>query len=396
MRIFVLTTSFPLYEGVVAGPFIFDQARFLVQAGVSVTVLAPHHSGAKKSEQLAGIFIHRAQYSWPAKWQRLCYGAGIPTNLRQSWLARGQLPLLLISLLWHTLRLARQSDILHAHWSLAGLVAIVAGKLMNKPVVLMMHGAAVFVLKNNPLLRFVLKNADYVLYNSRFTQNQAHQLVQPANESVLSPGVDVERFSAAGNRWVNVRENAGIPSQLPILFTLGRLVERKGIHVLLNALTQLPEPRPFLIIGGRGPLQAALETQTQKSGLANDVWFAGYIKDEDLPDYYRQADLFILPAITDQQSDTEGLGVVLLEAQACGTPCIASQVGGISDTMLEGATGLLIPANDSAALAAAIQQLLTNHKQRQQMSQQGPQYMKQQFSWEAKTQQLLAIYKQLI
>ena len=83
----------------------------------------------------------------------MCYGSGIPTNLKNSYWAKGQLPLLLLAFLVNTLRVARRCDVIHAHWSLTGLVAVLAGKLLNKPVVLMMHGAEVYVLKGNPLIK---------------------------------------------------------------------------------------------------------------------------------------------------------------------------------------------------------------------------------------------------
>jgi glycosyltransferase involved in cell wall biosynthesis len=396
VKVCILTTSFPLYEGIAVGIHVIEQARHLVKLGVEVDVLAPHHQGAKEQEMIDGIQLHRFRYMWPEGLQTLCYGAGIPTNLKNSGWARLQLPIFLFFLLLNTLRYARQSDLIHAHWSLTGLVAVLAGKLLRKPVVLMMHGAELFVLKGNPLIKFILQQADYVLSNSSFTQSKILEVVTPRKYQIIAPGVDVNRFRPIEPSVFYQRE-PDIPKDRPLVFSLGKFIERKGFPYLLQAMAELSqEPAPFLMIGGRGPLKEKLQAQARSLGIAERVKFLDYIPDEAIPAYYSAADVFILPSVVDERHDTEGLGVVLLEAMACQTPCVASRVGGIPDAVTDGVTGFLIEPAKPEEIAHKVRQLLTDDDLRLQMGMQGRQMMQKAFSWQAKARSIKHVYEEIL
>ncbi|MGC9400541.1 MAG: glycosyltransferase [Anaerolineae bacterium] len=399
MRVCILTTSFPLYEGIAVGIHVIEQARHLVKLGVDVDVLAPHHQGAKRSEVIDGIQVHRFRYMWPEKWQTLCYGAGIPTNLKNSWGARAQLPLLELAFLVNGFRHARNCDVIQANWSIAGLAGIVLGKLMNKPVVLVMYGAEVFVLGDNPLLKFIIRSADHVIGISRYTLEQTIAVQQPKAYSLIPPGVDVQRFYPREDTTKVERELAqkGIDLSQPLIFALGKFIERKGFSYLIEAIALLQEKGPVqLMIGGRGPLKESLQKQAKELGIADRVTFLDYIPDDDLPAYYTVADLFISPSVVDSQGDTEGLGMVLLEALACETPCVASAVGGILDIIEDGKTGFFVEPGDSAAIAEKAWQLIDDEVLRQKMGKQGRLSVERQFSWQVKAQEILKMYQRVI
>jgi glycosyltransferase involved in cell wall biosynthesis len=397
MRVCILTTSFPLYEGIAVGIHVVEQARHLVKLGVEVEILAPHHQGALRRETIGGVRVRRLRYMWPERWQTLCYGAGIPTNLKNSLWAKLQLPFLLLALFLGAVRAARRSDLIHAHWSLSGLVGILAGKLLRKPVVLMMHGAEVYVLKGNPLIKFVLEQADFVLCNSSFTLSKVLQVSTPKAYDVISPGVDVQRFRPGVNLAVFYEREPDVPRERPLLFALGKFIERKGFSYLMEAMALLhQEPAPFLMIGGRGPLKERLQRQAQDLGIADRVKFLGYIPDDCIPAYHTAADVFVLPSVVDERDDTEGLGVVLLEALACQTPCVASNVGGIPDVIVDGVNGFLVEAGDPTALADRIQELTANDKLRREMGRQGRWFVKERFSWQSKASELRNVYKELV
>jgi glycosyltransferase involved in cell wall biosynthesis len=397
MRVCILTTSFPLYEGIAVGIHVIEKARHLVKLGVEVDVLAPHHYGAARQEVIDGIRVHRFRYVLPERWQTLCYGAGIPTNLKNSLWAKIQLPLFLLALFPNTIRLARNSDLIHAHWSLNGLVGVLAGKLLGKPVVLMMHGAEVYVLKGNPLIKFVLENADHVLCNSTFTLSKVLEIGQPKAYDVIEPGVDIERFRPDVDLSVFHKREPDIPGDRPLVFALGKFIERKGFSYLIDALALLnQDPAPYLMIGGRGPLKEQLQRQVRDKGIANRVKFLDYIPDDCIPAYYAAADVFVLPSVVDERDDTEGLGVVLLEALACRTPCVASNVGGIPDVITDGLNGFLVEPGNSQVLASKILQLITEDDLRQEMGKQGRLFVKEHFSWRAKAREILEVYEQVV
>ena len=261
-KILVLTTSFPLYEGIAAGIHVMEKCRHLVKNGYKVQVLAPHHHLSSKKEIIEGIQVKRFVYFLPLKYQKLAYGAGIPTNFQKNIFAKLQLPFFLISFLIQTITHSRKADIIHCHWSLAGLTGVLAGKLMNKKVVFMMHGAEVFVLGNHPLLRFVLKHCDYLISNSSFTEEKTLEVYPVKNHKVISPGVNLERFYPQNN-VPGLREKLNIPKKGIFILTIGKFIPRKGIEYLIEAMDILINQKKydnlFLRIGGRGPLKSKYE-----------------------------------------------------------------------------------------------------------------------------------------
>jgi glycosyltransferase involved in cell wall biosynthesis len=149
------------------------------------------------------------------------------------------------------------------------------------------------------------------------------------------------------------RARVGLPSDVPVILYVGNLVPVKGVDVLLRAAAQLAEGgRDFrLVLIGDGPLRPALERQVRESGLGERVRFAGSIAHGELPDWFRAADVFCLP------SHSEGVPTVLLEASACGTPWVASAVGGIPEIAALGPSRLVLP-DSPADLAAALKSAL--------------------------------------
>ena len=172
MSVLVLTTSFPLNSAIAVGIHVIEKCRHLVKNGIKVKVIAPHHVGSKRKEIIDGIIVDRFRYFFPTKWQQLAYGDGIPTNLTNSWIAKFQLPFFMLAFLFSTIKETKHFDIVHCHWSIAGLIGVIIGRLFKKKVVLMVHGAEVFVLGENPVLKFVLKNVDFFISNSTFTQKK--------------------------------------------------------------------------------------------------------------------------------------------------------------------------------------------------------------------------------
>jgi len=399
MRVCILTTSFPLYEGIAVGIHVIEQARHLVKLGVEVDVLAPHHQGALRQETIDGVRVHRFRYMWPEQCQTLCYGAGMPTNIRNSWWARAQLPFLLTFFTLNGLWIARHCDVIQANWSMAGLAGVLLSKVLNKPVVLVMYGAEIFVLKDNPILKFIIKQSDHVIGISQYTLDKTIQVQRPQAYSLIPPGVDVNRFRKRADTAHVRRKLAqqGIDFSIPLVFALGKFIERKGFDYLIEAIAMLQESQPVqLMIGGRGPLKEALQQQVSNLGIVDRVVFLDYIPDDELPAYYTVADVCVSPSIIDLQGDTEGLGMVLLEALACETPCVASRVGGIVDIVQDGINGFLVEPKNSAEIADKIQWLISNDELRQEMGTQGRLFVEEHFSWQTKAHGILTVYQAIL
>jgi glycosyltransferase involved in cell wall biosynthesis len=397
--VLVLTTSFPIDSSIAVGIHIIEKCRHLVKNGVKVKVLAPHHAGSKTSERIDGISVKRFRYFFPTRWQKVAYGAGIPTNLKNSRLAKCQLPIFMLAFFLSTISNTRNVDIIHCHWSVAGLIGIIAGKLFNKKVVLMVHGAEVFVLGKHPVLKFVLKHVDCTISNSSFTEQETHKVYPSKKSVVIPPGVDVNRFYSQA-RIANLRHRLNLSSGDVFVLSIGKFIPRKGFEYLIEAFNQIVHQRNIkdikLRIGGRGPLKSHYEQMIDQYCLSDHIGFLGYIKDEDIPSYYTEADIFVLPSIVDERGDTEGLGVVFLEANACGTPVIGSRVGGIIDVIKNGVNGFYVRQKNALDLAEKIIKLADNEELRKKMGAAGRRIVEEDFNWNHLTKRIIKIYDSLL
>ena len=182
---------------------------------------------------------------------------------------------------------------------------------------------------------------------------RSHHPHAPAPQQ-LTPGVDLERFRPAGDPAA-LRRRLGWPEQGLCLFTVRRLVPRMGLDLLLEAFALLTADHPTarLFIGGTGPLAEPLRTRAAELGLSRRVRFLGYVPDCDLAAAFAAADLVVMPT-----AHLEGLGLVTLEAMACGTPVAATPVGGNVELLTPFDPALLASETTSRALAMTLAPLL--------------------------------------
>jgi len=190
-------------------------------------------------------------------------------------------------------------------------------------------------------------NADCVVASSRALEKRAENLNARKVEQIPN-GIDVDRWRGAGG---GLRGGG----RCRILY-VGRLAPEKGVCVLLEAFAALKEGLAILTIVGTGESNDELKLQAEKLNLGDRVHFRGFVADEDLPAVYADADLLVMPSLS------EGLPLVLLEAIASGLPVIGSAVGGIPDVIQNGINGLIVPPNDSRALSSAINELAGNRQ----------------------------------
>jgi glycosyltransferase involved in cell wall biosynthesis len=178
----------------------------------------------------------------------------------------------------------------------------------------------------------------------------------------------------------------------PVLLFVGRLVVRKGVDRLLEALAKLPE-RPWrLEVVGFGPERERLEGLSLRLGLAERVAFLGRVSNEDLSAAYRRATGFVLPATLDEREDTEGLGVVLLEAMSHALPVVATRRGGITDVVIDGRTGILVE-DEVPALTAGVLRLLEDPAAARDMGERGLERVRTAFGWDSIVDRLEAVYR---
>jgi len=247
-----------------------------------------------------------------------------------------------------------------------------------------------------PFLRWSARTADAVTAISRSTAGLVRDLagreahVVPFAAAAGAGGGE----GAAADAAPPLERRPGEP--LRLLF-VGRLVERKGVEHLVRALPAVArERRAELTVVGEGEWEPVIREAAREAGVADAVRLTGYVDRETLERLYAGADLFVLPAVVDRKGDTEGLGVVLLEAMRAGRPVIASRVGGIPDIVEHGRSGWLVPPGDPGALADAILRAAADPEAARAVSREGRRRAVEDFSWEGILDALEAAYEDAI
>lgn len=239
-----------------------------------------------------------------------------------------------------------------------------------------------------------LSAAEVVLPVSRYTEQRVVELLTSTGRAmpesrVLRAQVDLDRFNPDVDTSV-VSERYGL-GERPVVLCFGRLVPRKGIDRLIRAMPQVARrvPDAVLLIAGTGPEEGKLRKLARDTDAS--VVFAGRVPDEDAAPVYARADVFALP-VADRWFglEIEGLGVVLLEAAAAGTPCVTGRSGGTPEAVLDGETGFVVDATDEAELVDRIVRLLSDDGLRASMGAAGRAHVAQNFSAAAATEPLLA------
>lgn len=383
LRILFLTQTYPRWPGDTAGPFIRELARGLVRGGDRVTVLAPRARGVRPSWLDDGVDVRAFAYA-PRRLEVLGYGRSLAADERIRPGAGLAAPLYLRAAAAAVRRhLARDRyDLLHAHWLAPnGLVALWPGvRRRNTLIAAGLHGSDVFLAEKaavRPVIRRALKRCELLTGCSQELTDRVLKLGYHGKPYRVIPyGVDVDLFCPAddaahpesGTAW---RERLGIPDHATMLLGVGRLATKKGFHVLLDVLPRLLAEFDDLhaVIAGGGDqiaeLLAAVAKWEPEHGTR--IHLPGLVAHDDLPDLYRGADLFVLPAIHDPQGNVDGLPNVILEALASGLPVVSTAISGIPLAIESGVQGILVPEQDRSALEGAIASLLRDPERRRRM-----------------------------
>jgi len=198
----------------------------------------------------------------------------------------------------------------------------------------------------------VLKKSNAIVVLSRFTQNKILRAYRiPGHRITIIPGgIDLKKFHPASNK-IEIRRRLKIPSGKVILFSVRNLVPRMGLENLIHALKEVVKNAPdiYLVLGGMGPLKDDLVSLTVQLGVEDLIRFTDFIPEGELPEYYRMADLFILPTI-----ELEGFGLVTLESMASGVPVLGTPVGGTKEILGKFDRGFLFKGTSPDSMALLI------------------------------------------
>jgi glycosyltransferase involved in cell wall biosynthesis len=383
MKLLIITSTFPRWKNDTQAPFVYYFAKQLVTEGNEVVVLAPYDRGAEKSEEIEGIKIRRFKYFFPTSYQRLCYGAGMLPNTRNSVLAKIQVPFFIASEALAILKVyyKERPDVLNAHWLVPqGFVVALIKPFIKSTIVVTVHGSDFFSfqkgIKKN-IISVVGNMADIVTVNSSATYKLANDKFHIKNSYLVPMGVALNDFEARDSKTPH-------PKESPTLLIVGRLIDWKGTKYVIEALKLVRESyqKANLIIVGDGPERNNLIKLTKELDLENSIKFVGKIPPSKIPELYSKADVYISASYEVEDGGTEGLGVVILEALASKLPVVASKSGGVVDIIQNEKTGLLIPEKDSEAIALAVLKILKNRELQKSLKINGYNFVKNNFSWE--------------
>ena len=291
-------------------------------------------------------------------------------------------------------------DLVHAHFWMSGLAALSATRDLEVPVVQTFHALGVTKRRfqgrhdTSPPVRIRMERAlargvDRIVATCTDEVGKLVRLGAPRNRITVVPsGVDIDQFSPDGP--------AAERGDRPRVLCIGRLVPRKGFDTVLRALVGVPEAE-LIIAGGPAadelagdPEAARLTRLAERFGVADRVRLVGAVARPDVPALLRSADLVVCTPWY------EPFGIVPLEAMACGVPVVASAVGGFLDTVVDGATGTLVPPRRPDRLAAAMRRLLAEPFWREAYGTAGVDRARSRYSWDRIAAATLAVYEDLL
>lgn len=405
MKVLVIGSVYPRFHEDAEVPWLRTSVAHLKKAGLDIQVLAPAYKGLK-SHEIDGVKVNRFRYA-PASWEILTHEEGAPSKMASKpWLQLLAIPYI-ISGFFRCISICSKfkPDVIHAHWPFPhAYIALGAAKLFKIPMVLNFHGAELLLIRKKkwvkPLLKFAIGQAQAVFANSSFTAGKIKALRK----------VDVEwspygtTLDKSGDECGSERRNGNAPvahkvtDKFKILF-VGRHIERKGICYLIEAAKYLPRDKFEIRIVGVGDLTEKLKGLAQQASAAApegaEIIFTGKLSPEALTSEYKNANVFTLPAIVDSKGDTEGLGVVLIEAMELGLPVVASDVGGIPDVVVDGESGILVPEKDPQALANAFKRLEADTALVQKLLDGAQERIRKCFTWDGIIDRQIAVYNRI-
>jgi phosphatidyl-myo-inositol dimannoside synthase len=270
-----------------------------------------------------------------------------------------------------------------AHWRTCGVAFRIAAARSGGSAryIQAIHGGEVLYLLRDGgraslrhLFRWTTRPADRMIALGEYQADLLEQLGVGRERIFVSPeGVDVSSFQRPTDEGMvhGLRRRHGLEGKR-ILLTVARLAPHKGHDAVIRALPEILERVPdaaYLIVGG-GSGSEPLRLLARQVGVAEHVHFAGFVPDDELPGYYHLCDLFVMPS-KELDGDTEGFGIVFLEAAACGKAAIGGRTGGVVEAVQDGRTGLLVDPESSEEIAGAAVRLLTDEELARRMGEAG-------------------------
>jgi glycosyltransferase involved in cell wall biosynthesis len=366
--VLVLASTFPTSPTDPVPAFVLDQVNAMAvqHPELDFAVLAPHdrRSETTSVSRHKHYTEYRFHYFWPRGAERLA-GRGIMPALRESPILYLVVPFLFLGEYFATMALVRKlrPALIYAHWfTPQALVASWVGRATKTPFVFTTHASDVDVWRRIPrvgpaLVRGASRRAKAITAVSSRSRDKLTTFFEGESSlavplAIIPMGVPIPDVTVTATERAALKKAAGLTGKTVYLF-IGRLVEKKGVAYLLEALAS-PAASGLkdwaLVIAGDGPLLESTRAEVARHGLSDRVVFTGYVSGADKDRWFRTADAMVVPSIIADDGDAEGLPVALLEGLAYGLPTIATRESGADDIVTDGVNGLLCAQKDAPGL----------------------------------------------
>ena len=402
MNISVIASSYPRFEGDGTAPFVRSISLALQKLGNNVEVIAPYDLDVREVDA-CDIKLKRFKYALKKSWHIMGHSRALEgdNNLRS-----GAYLLIIPYIVCGSVALYRsikkqESTVVHAHWSLPnGLCAWIVNRIIRTPYIISLHGSDVYVSKKNILFgkinELVLRGAQAITACSKELFEYAESHGGQGKTHLIAWGADPTRFIPV-NEKAAIRRELNLPEDGLIIASLGRLVPKKGFDVLVSAFAQLKIPgKSYLLIGGSGPQKDLLVELSRKLKIEEQLILPGAINWNKTSSFLGACDIFVLPSIRDPHGNLDGLPTVLLEAMACGLPCIASDIGGVSLVIESWSNGVLVQPSNVKELTGVLLKLLANSEIRVKLGAFARESIANKYNWHNVSLYLIDIFNQTV
>jgi len=402
MHIGVLTHNYPRFVGDFSGTFVEALCEELAAQGQRVTVWAPYDPAYLRPLNGA-VTLRLYRYIWPASLHRLGYMRTMQSDLSLRLEAYALSPALFargIQAVWQDARRLRP-DVLHAHWLLPnGFIAAVVSRGLGIPLAISVPGSDAQVARSNPLFRamarFALRQATLLTANSAELRDAVLPLGADLSRfDLIIYGTDPNALTPNSEGVQALRHRLGIDENASVALCVGRMVAKKGFDVFIRALAD-PILRTHPIVGvmvGDGDENAAWQRLAQQLGVASRLRWVGSVPKTEIGRYYNLADFLVMPSVN---RPADGLNVCVLDAMSCAKPVIGSTAAGNPLAIVHGKTGLIVPEQDAATLAAAMALLAGNPGLRTQMGAAARARIENELGWPHLAQRYIAHFERMM
>jgi len=373
-----------------AGQFIFTLISPLKER-YRFIVIAPHAAGLTETEVLGEIEVRRFRYGDDAE-ETLAYVGDMHEQVLKNWSKRFLMLRFLRSMRQATADAVRTEHPIaaHIHWWVPGGLAV-AGMLTKRrvPYILTTHGSDVTLLHRftwlRPLANPLFRRAARATAVSSYLRDKLKE-ASDVDSFVMPMPYDEQKFTPSGDA----------PDSPPIITCIGRMIERKGQKYLVEALALLAERGIDcrLQLVGDGPMRGELESLAEQRGVAERMIWTGNVPHADVPGLIRKSAIVSLPSVMDWKGEVEGLGMVLVEASACGRPVVGTDLAGVKDAVAHGTSGLLVAPDDAPALADAFARILADTELANQFGAGGIEFARKNFSAAGQAEKLATLIEE--